>query len=94
LLPATDARWLGFGVRGHFHEGQSLLYPRSHLRRGKLCHSQAVPHVLFHGEMREECVMLEHRIQAPLVRRQWVEPLAAHPDLPGRSALEARDDTQ
>src|SRR5262249_19513188 len=61
---------------------------------GLFLDTQAVADVLFHGQMREECVMLEYRIHSSHIRRHVIQTLSVHPELARRCPLKSRNDAQ
>jgi hypothetical protein len=73
---------------------ERLVHPAIALVTRDAGDAQAVAHVVAHGHVREEGVVLEdHRGAAP-VRRDVVDPPAAEHDVAGVGVVEARDHPQ
>ncbi|MNM93008.1 hypothetical protein D3C81_1053680 [compost metagenome] len=78
----------------HLHQRQHLADPRGNRLALHALHLQAEGDVLRHAHVREQRVALEHGIDAPAVRRQVVDPLAADEDVAAGDVLETGDGPQ
>ncbi len=91
LLAARELRRLAVGEGGDLHHRQRLVDPGGDLRSGHLLHPQAEGDVVAHGEMGEEGVGLEDRVDGALVRRNLPGVDAADPDdCPRRAGRDRR----
>src|SRR5204863_9931299 len=61
---------------------------------GHATQPQTERNVVEHGQMREECVILEHEPDIAAVRRLVVEALTTHPDRTATQRLEPGDTAQ
>ncbi len=64
----------------HLHHVERLGDALCHLRLGHAFLSQTVRHVFRHRHVREECVVLEHRVDVALVRRNSLHVFAGDAD--------------
>ncbi len=95
LLPAGERRDLGLDLVGEVHEVEGACDPAAdRLCLRQLAQRQSEADVLGDVHVREERIVLEHRVDGPVVgtKRGDVAPVEQH--APARSALESGDDAE
>ena len=93
-LSARELARLAAGERVQPHERERLDRTLAPLRLGDALDAQAVLDVLLHGHVREERVVLEHRVDVALVGRAIRHILPAEQHAAARGPFEARDHAQ
>ncbi|MNM96029.1 hypothetical protein D3C81_1084930 [compost metagenome] len=98
LLAAGKLGRLALGEAFHLHQREHFTDALGDLRTAHaLAHRlrlQAEGQVLGDGHVREQCVVLEHRVHRALERRAVGDVLAIQEDFPGGGKLEAGDHPQ
>jgi hypothetical protein len=94
LLAAAQLRGPGLGELIHLDHAQRFDHAAANfILRGAL-DAKPVGHVVLHAQMREERVMLKHRVDPAPVSRQGVEAFSAHPEFAGSGLFESGDQPQ
>ena len=76
------------------HHAQGFQHPALDLAFRTGLHPKPESHVVAHGHMREQRVILKHGIDLPLVGRHIVDSLPVEQHVAGCGLLEAADDAQ
>ncbi len=88
LLSAGKLRWTPGAVVRHLDQRQRLVDRPVDLVLRPSLHAQAEAHVLGDGHVREQRIVLEHRVDRPFVGRQMGDVEAVQQDLAGSRELE------
>ncbi len=88
LLTTRHLSRFAIGQFGHLHHVEGLGHPRRDLRLGDALLPQSVGDVLTDRHVREERVVLEHRVHIALVRRNTLHVLTTDPNVSGIGLLE------
>ncbi len=94
LLTAGELRRAPLREPAELHQLERATHPLLRLLLGRLLVAEAERHVLLHRQVREQRVVLEHRVDVALVRRGLRHVHAVQQDLPLGRPLEARDHPQ
>src|ERR1700730_8555171 len=94
LLAATQFGGARCGKFLHLHYAQSFVDAAADFIRGRVFDAQAIGDIVADAQMWKERVVLKNGVYAALVRRKYVQPLAAHPYFSGRRLLEPGDHAQ
>ena len=94
LLAAGKLSGVALVQPGQLHQGQDLRHPLGNLRLFQLLQLQAKGHVLKHGHMGEQRIVLEKDADVPLIGRDLGHILPVHQDAALRGLSKAGDHPQ
>ena len=94
LLAARELLGPAAGQRPQLDEIERLLHAAADIALGHLLAAQAEGHVVEHVQVREQRVVLEHRVDVAPVRGYLSDVVAVEQDLAGRRPHEPRDHPQ
>ena len=94
MLAARKFARIATGKQFHADGCQHVLHPPRRLRLADAVPPRTEPHVVRHGHVREQRVMLEHGVDRPQMRWNGIHAAVADAYLTGRSAYESGDGTE
>ena len=94
LLSTRHLARFTVGQFAHLHHVEGLGHSAGDFGLGHTLLAQTVCHVLTHGHVREECVMLEDRVHVALVGRYTLHVLTADTDVAGVGLFESGQHAQ